>query len=71
MRNASTVTMNLEGEMKRRGITPNEMMTVMDMKRATWSRRKADPTNWTVGELMSASKLMRLPIEKLFEEVSR
>ena len=69
MRNASTVTMNLEGEMKRRGITTAEMFNAMGMQRATWNRRKSDPRNWTVGELMDASKLMRLPIEKFFEEV--
>lgn len=69
MKRAQTVTMNLEGEMKRRGISTNEMQDAMGMKRSTWGRRKNEPRDWTVGELMDASRLMHMPIEKFFEEV--
>ena len=71
MKNASTVTRNIEGAAARRGINRNELADLIGISLVTYYRRLKEPGSWRLEELITAAKKMNVPIEKFMEEVAR
>ena len=71
MRNASTVSRNIQGEAARRGITKEELANMIGISLVTYYRRIKEPGTWKLEEMLTAAKKMRVPIEKFMEEVVR
>jgi transcriptional regulator with XRE-family HTH domain len=68
--NPPALNPNIRAEMARSGITQGTLASRLDMSPSALSRRLTGDAEWTIGELLAVSEILRCPLGALVSEVA-